>query len=323
MGHSTTQARKRLTLPLQLRAKMIGGAMFVSGFMGLIISAKLDPLSAHVERVIDGDTIQVRFESKRYTVRLIGVDTPETKHPTKPVQYFGREASAFTKAALAGKTVLLQKDRTGDTVRPLRALASLRPAGRRQLQRPAHPRRLRSCLPALSLLEADGVYTTGRTSSAARNRLMEPPLGSQPCPLGLVQPLQPGGRSQAGRGSPQGRPGRPLFAPIKSPRSIDPESPAEPREGDNPFRSAPNPSQRLPDKPGARLRHVSALPVRRVRFGPSQLPRQNASLTFGVCHSRCFCRPWPVTGAGGAFLPRQRLGVFRHSRAERKTLTNP
>ena len=66
--------------------------------------------------MIDGDTIQVRFESKSYTVRLIGVDTPETKHPTKPVQYFGREASAFTKAALEGKTVLPQKDRTGDTV---------------------------------------------------------------------------------------------------------------------------------------------------------------------------------------------------------------
>ena len=71
---------------------------------------------------------------------------------------------------------------------------------------------------------------------------MEPPLGSRACPLGLVQPLRPGGRSQAGRGSPQGRPGRPLFAPIKSPRSIDPESPAEPREGDN-LRAAPNPSQ--------------------------------------------------------------------------------
>ena len=42
--------------------------------------------------------------------------TPETKHPTEAVQYFGREASAFTKAALEGKTVLLQKDRTGDTV---------------------------------------------------------------------------------------------------------------------------------------------------------------------------------------------------------------
>ena len=111
-----TQGRRRLTLPLPLRAKMTGLAIFICGFMGLITSAQLDPISAHVERVIDGDTIQVRVEGKRYTVRLIGVDTPETKHPTKPVQYFGREASAFTKAALEGKTVRLQKDRTGDTV---------------------------------------------------------------------------------------------------------------------------------------------------------------------------------------------------------------
>ena len=116
MGHSTTQGRRRLTLPLPLRAKMTGLAIFICGFMGLITSAQLDPITAHVERVIDGDTIQVRVDGTRYTVRLIGVDTPETKHPTKPVQYFGREASAFTKAALAGKTVLLQKDRTGDTV---------------------------------------------------------------------------------------------------------------------------------------------------------------------------------------------------------------
>ena len=116
MGHSKNRALRGLTLPLQLRAKMIGGGMFVSGFMGLITSAQLDPISAHVERVIDGDTIHVRVEGKRYTVRLIGVDTPETKHPTRAVQYFGQEASAFTKAALEGKTVLLQKDRTGDTV---------------------------------------------------------------------------------------------------------------------------------------------------------------------------------------------------------------
>ena len=165
MGHTTTQARKRLTLPLPLRAKMTGLAIFICGFMGLITSAQLDPISAHVERVIDGDTIHVRVEGKRYTVRLIGVDTPETKHPTKPVQYFGREASAFTKAALEGKTVRLQKDRTGDTVdRYGRWLRYVLLDGDNFNAR-THPRRLRSCLPALSLLEADGVYSTGRTSA--------------------------------------------------------------------------------------------------------------------------------------------------------------
>ncbi len=43
-------------------------------------------------------------------VRLIGVDTPETKHPRKPVEYYGREASAFTKKMVQGKRVRLEFD---------------------------------------------------------------------------------------------------------------------------------------------------------------------------------------------------------------------
>ena len=98
------------------KGKLIGFAILIAGLASLITSAQLDPVTARVERVIDGDTIRVLYQGKTFTVRLIGVDTPETKHPTKAVQYFGREASAFTKAALEGKTVLLAKDRTGDTV---------------------------------------------------------------------------------------------------------------------------------------------------------------------------------------------------------------
>ena len=116
MEHSKNRGRRGLTLPFQPRAKLIGLSILIAGFASLITSAQLDPIMAQVERVIDGDTIRVRFEGKSYTVRLMGVDTPETKHPTRAVEYFGREASAFTKAALEGKTVLLAKDRTGDTV---------------------------------------------------------------------------------------------------------------------------------------------------------------------------------------------------------------
>lgn len=43
-------------------------------------------------------------------MRLIGVDTPETKHPNKPVEYFGKEASAFTKRMAEGKRVKLEYD---------------------------------------------------------------------------------------------------------------------------------------------------------------------------------------------------------------------
>ena len=90
MGHSENRGRRRLTLPLQPRAKLIGLSILIAGFASLITSAQLDPIMAQVERVIDGDTIHVRVDGNRYTVRLIGVDTPETKHPTKAVQYFGR-----------------------------------------------------------------------------------------------------------------------------------------------------------------------------------------------------------------------------------------
>ena len=50
--------------------------------------------------VTDGDTISVSLAGHRETIRLIGVDTPETKHPTKPVGCWGPEASAHTTSLL-------------------------------------------------------------------------------------------------------------------------------------------------------------------------------------------------------------------------------
>src|SRR4030042_4962865 len=60
-----------------------------------------------VKRVIDGDTLLLTSGER---VRLIGVDTPETKHPQKPVQYFGKEAYLFTKGMVEGKEVRLEYD---------------------------------------------------------------------------------------------------------------------------------------------------------------------------------------------------------------------
>lgn len=59
---------------------------------------------ALVFRVIDGDTVVLKFGGETEMVRLIGVDTPETVHPTKGVECFGPEASAFTKQTLKVKT---------------------------------------------------------------------------------------------------------------------------------------------------------------------------------------------------------------------------
>jgi micrococcal nuclease len=66
---------------------------------------------ATVVETIDGDTVVVEFANgTRDTVRLLGVDTPETHHPTKPVQCYGPEASDYTRARLLGKIVTLERD---------------------------------------------------------------------------------------------------------------------------------------------------------------------------------------------------------------------
>ena len=66
---------------------------------------------ATVVRTIDGDTIDVRFGNGRVErVRVLGVDTPETKDPRKPVQCYGPEASAYTHARLSGRHVRLETD---------------------------------------------------------------------------------------------------------------------------------------------------------------------------------------------------------------------
>lgn len=68
---------------------------------------------ATVARVVDGDTVRVALYGREETVRLIGLDTPETSHPLKPVQCFGREATARAGALLpAGIVVGLEADPT-------------------------------------------------------------------------------------------------------------------------------------------------------------------------------------------------------------------
>lgn len=62
-----------------------------------------------VTRVIDGDTIEIEGGEH---VRYIGIDTPETVDPRKPVQCFGIEASKKNKELVEGKTVRLENDIT-------------------------------------------------------------------------------------------------------------------------------------------------------------------------------------------------------------------
>jgi micrococcal nuclease len=74
-----------------------------------------------VSRIVDGDTVVLLVDGAPVKVRLIGVDTPETVHPQKPVEYYGKEASTFTKNLLRGESVYLvygqeRLDRYGRTL---------------------------------------------------------------------------------------------------------------------------------------------------------------------------------------------------------------
>jgi micrococcal nuclease len=76
-------------------------------------SARREPATGEtrVTSVVDGDTIEVAWRGRVERVRLLGVDTPETVHPARPVECFGPEASAYTRHALLGRRVRLSFDR--------------------------------------------------------------------------------------------------------------------------------------------------------------------------------------------------------------------
>lgn len=61
---------------------------------------------AEVIEVVDGDTVRLDVAGRIENVRLIGIDTPETKHPTRGVECYGPEAASFLTALLPPGTVL-------------------------------------------------------------------------------------------------------------------------------------------------------------------------------------------------------------------------
>lgn len=75
-------------------------------------SLNIKPGYHEVVEVIDGDTIVVKIAGKNETVRYIGIDTPETKDPRKPVQCFGKASTEEHKRILKDKVVRLEGDPT-------------------------------------------------------------------------------------------------------------------------------------------------------------------------------------------------------------------
>ena len=115
VAFSTYENAVRSDLPLAV-GKADGQEKINDG-VGAVIESPSTPESTvgkddlhEVLSMIDGDTIVVNLNGVKETVRLIGVDTPETVHPSKPVQCFGAEASARTKSWLTGRSVTVVTD---------------------------------------------------------------------------------------------------------------------------------------------------------------------------------------------------------------------
>lgn len=68
-----------------------------------------------VIEVVDGDTLKINMGDTAETLRLIGIDTPETVDPRKPVQCFGVEASNRAKDLVLGQKIRVEADSTQDT----------------------------------------------------------------------------------------------------------------------------------------------------------------------------------------------------------------
>lgn len=78
-------------------------------------AADVEPLpalaSARVLEIVDGDTIVVTLGKNPVTIRLIGIDTPETKKPSWPVECFGPEATTFIQSLIPpGTALILHRD---------------------------------------------------------------------------------------------------------------------------------------------------------------------------------------------------------------------
>ena len=112
-------ARRRQSAGVIALIGLLGAVLFVGSLslfvliLNTVARNSATPYAAEptVIETIDGDTIDVRIGYKRQRIRLLGIDTPETKDPRKPVQCFGREASERTDELLPpGTIVRLEQD---------------------------------------------------------------------------------------------------------------------------------------------------------------------------------------------------------------------
>ncbi len=108
--------RRAYTLSAIITAALLAAVSLLYGHTGLRLPElpTITPGYYAVTKVVDGDTIEVNMNGHLEKIRMIGIDTPETKKPNAPVQCFGPEASEFAEQTLTGKSVRLEADSLSD-----------------------------------------------------------------------------------------------------------------------------------------------------------------------------------------------------------------
>jgi micrococcal nuclease len=106
--------KKALTILFFLTLLALVQITFDTGLTSSTQASLINKGFVKVERVIDGDTFIYSLNGEQKTIRLLGVDTPETVDPRKTVQCFGKEASEMTHSLLDGQEVRLEVDPTAN-----------------------------------------------------------------------------------------------------------------------------------------------------------------------------------------------------------------
>ncbi len=104
------QGLKSPTLVINSTTPEVKQSPRVLGQQSVTTQSAQENNKAKVIRVIDGDTIEVEYQNEVKKLRYVGINTPETVDPKRPVGCFGKEASDENKRLISGKEVILEKD---------------------------------------------------------------------------------------------------------------------------------------------------------------------------------------------------------------------
>ncbi len=108
----TTRKAKRIIITVTAIATLLIGYGQQRGWLGSAGQAASEnqPGLYSISRFVDGDTVVVDMDGHDESIRMIGIDTPETHKPNTPVQCYGPAASAFTKNLIGTSKVRLESD---------------------------------------------------------------------------------------------------------------------------------------------------------------------------------------------------------------------